>query len=171
MGTTHFRFRGSAPGRLDRFHTSAFGLQPSASIRALDDRGTALLEAAVTIPILLLIAVGIFEFGRAYQTWQVLTNAAREGARVAVLPNTADATVVSTVRNYMTNGALPNAGTAAVGVTRNATVGAYTASRITVDYPFQFIVLQPVARLVAPGARTGAPLMMHATAVMRNETQ
>ena len=32
---------------------------------------------------------GIFEFGRAYQTWQVLTNAAREGARVAVLPNAA----------------------------------------------------------------------------------
>ena len=26
--------------------------------------------------------VGIFEFGRAYQTWQVLTNAAREGARI-----------------------------------------------------------------------------------------
>ena len=28
---------------------------------------------------------GIFEFGRAYQTWQVVTNASREGARVAVL--------------------------------------------------------------------------------------
>ena len=36
-----------------------------------------------------MVAVGIFEFGRAYQTWQVLTNAAREGARVAVLPNAA----------------------------------------------------------------------------------
>ena len=51
------------------------------------ERGTALIEAAVTIPLLLLVAVGIFEFGRAYQTWQVLTNAAREGARVAVLPS------------------------------------------------------------------------------------
>ncbi len=49
-----------------------------------NERGAALIEAAVTIPIILLIAVGIFEFGRAYQTWQVLTNAAREGARVAV---------------------------------------------------------------------------------------
>jgi len=156
---------------LFRFHTSAFSTQHSALRSVLSSRGTALLEAAVTIPILLLIAVGIFEFGRAYQTWQVLTNAAREGARVAVLPNTDNAAVVAVVRNYMTNGALPGAGTAAVGVTRNATVGAYTASQITVDYPFQFIVLQPVARLVVPGSRTGAPLTMHATAVMRNETQ
>ena len=52
-----------------------------------EERGAALIEAAVTIPILLLIGVGLFEFGRAYQTWQVLTNAAREGARISVLPN------------------------------------------------------------------------------------
>ena len=50
------------------------------------EKGAALVEAAVTIPLLLLVSVGIFEFGRAYQTWQVITNAAREGARVAVLP-------------------------------------------------------------------------------------
>ena len=36
---------------------------------------------------LLFVSVAIFEFGRAYQTWQVLTNAAREGARMAVLPD------------------------------------------------------------------------------------
>ena len=51
------------------------------------ETGAALLEAAFTIPMLLLVTVGIFEFGRAYQTWQVLTNAAREGARIAVLPD------------------------------------------------------------------------------------
>ena len=51
------------------------------------ERGAAIIETALTLPILLLVAVGIFEFGRAYQTWQVMTNAAREGARVAVLPN------------------------------------------------------------------------------------
>ena len=50
-----------------------------------NERGAALIETAITIPIILLISVGIFEFGRAYQTWQVLTNAAREGARVAIL--------------------------------------------------------------------------------------
>ena len=41
-------------------------------------RGAALVESAMVIPILLLISAGVFEFGRAYQTWQVLTNAARE---------------------------------------------------------------------------------------------
>jgi Flp pilus assembly protein TadG len=135
------------------------------------DRGAALIEAAVTIPILLLIAVGIFEFGRAYQTWQVLTNAAREGARVSVLPTGNDATVTTVVRNYMASGALPNAASATVTVNRNDTVATHTASRVTVDYPFQFIVLQPVARLVAPRTNTGAPLTMRATAIMRNETQ
>ncbi|MBF8300642.1 MAG: Pilus assembly protein TadE, partial [Acidobacteria bacterium] len=47
-----------------------------------------LLEVAITMPVLLLIGAGIFEFGRAYRTWQTLVNAAREGARVAVLANT-----------------------------------------------------------------------------------
>lgn len=136
-----------------------------------NERGTALLEAAVTIPILLLIAVGIFEFGRAYQTWQVLTNAAREGARVSVLPNSTDDGVVSVVRNYMTSGALPNAASATVAVNRNAAVGTNSASQVVVDYPFEFIVLQPVARLVTPGTNTGAPITMRATAIMRNETQ
>ena len=41
------------------------------------ERGAALIETAMVLPLLLLVTVGIFEFGRAYQTWQVLTNAAR----------------------------------------------------------------------------------------------
>src|SRR5205814_7503233 len=55
--------------------------------RLTSARGQTLLETALTLPLLLLVSISIFEFGRAYQTWQVLTNAAREGARVAVLPN------------------------------------------------------------------------------------
>ena len=35
-------------------------------------RGAALVESAMVLPILLLVSAGIFEFGRAYQTWQVL---------------------------------------------------------------------------------------------------
>ena len=45
--------------------------------RLKGQRGAALLETAITLPIILLVSVSIFEFGRAYQTWQVLTNAAR----------------------------------------------------------------------------------------------
>jgi hypothetical protein len=45
------------------------------------ERGAALIEVAITLPILLLTSPSILEFGRVYQTWQVVTNAAREGDR------------------------------------------------------------------------------------------
>ena len=51
------------------------------------ERGSAMVETAICIPLLLVLMVGIFEVGRAYETWQVLTNAAREGARMAVMPS------------------------------------------------------------------------------------
>jgi len=138
-----------------------------------NERGAALLEVALTMPLMLFIAIGIVEFGRAYQTWQVLTNAAREGARIAVLPGTDDASVTTRVRSYMTDGQLDKAATAAVSITRNNTIsigaGTTSASRVTVDYPFTFIVLQPIARMVVSNSTAGAPLTMTASALMRNE--
>ena len=44
-----------------------------------------------------------------------------------------------------------------------------TGSQITVSYPFSFMVLDPVVRLVNPSSSAGAPLTMSAVAVMRNE--
>ena len=144
--------------------------------RLAGERGTAILETALTLPLLLLVSVGIFEFGRAYQTWQVLTNAAREGARLAVMPNQVDGAVEARVREYMKSGQLPNEGSATVAVDPNAKVsiggtGTAKASLVTVSYPFQFIVLQPVAALVVRGSKVGAPLNLVATAEMRNESQ
>jgi Flp pilus assembly protein TadG len=137
------------------------------------ERGAALLEAAVTIPLLLLVAIGTLEFGRAYQTWQVLTNAAREGARIAVLPNQTQSVVTQRVRDYMQAGQLPRYNTATVTVNSAATItvnGApVQASQVRVDYPFSFIVLQPVARLVTPSTTLGSAITMRAEAVMRNE--
>lgn len=49
------------------------------------DRGSAIIEAALTLPILLLVVFGITEFGRALMTTNVLTQAAREGARVVAV--------------------------------------------------------------------------------------
>jgi Flp pilus assembly protein TadG len=139
--------------------------------RMRNEKGAALLEAAITVPIILLISVGIFEFGRAYQTWQVLTNAAREGARIAVLTGTTDAAVTTRVRNYMSAGKLPNSATATVTITRNiALTGPDTGSQIQIDYPFQFMVLNPVVKLIAPSDnKTGAPIKMRSSAIMRNE--
>jgi Flp pilus assembly protein TadG len=137
--------------------------------RLRNQRGAALIETAITIPLVLLVSVSIFEFGRAYQTWQVLTNAAREGARVAVLEAYTDADVTTTVRNYLTSGRLTDASTASITVVRNVPFGATTASRVTVNYPFQFIVLNPVARLVRSNSTVGTPLTMQSSALMRNE--
>ena len=52
-----------------------------------DGRGQALVELALILPILLMLLLGIFEFGRAWNTKQVITDAAREGARLAVVQN------------------------------------------------------------------------------------
>ena len=41
---------------------------------------------AIVTPILLMILAGIFDFGFLFRGWEVVTNAAREGARVGVLP-------------------------------------------------------------------------------------
>jgi Flp pilus assembly protein TadG len=137
--------------------------------RLRNQRGAALIETAITIPLVLLVSVSIFEFGRAYQTWQVLTNAAREGARIAVLEQYTDADVTTTVRNYLTSGRLTNASSASITVVRNVPFGTVTASRITVNYPFQFIVLNPVAKLVRKSSTVGTPLTMQSSALMRNE--
>jgi len=143
--------------------------------RFASERGTAIIETALTLPLLLLISVAIFEFGRAYQTWEVLTNAAREGARVAVLPNAASGAPEARVLEYMSNGAVPTSGvTIAVDKTVPISLGGAgtaTGSKVTVTYPFSFIVLQPVAQLVVSGSLTGAPIVMTASAEMRNESQ
>jgi Flp pilus assembly protein TadG len=142
--------------------------------RAKSERGAALIEAAITIPLLLLISVGIFEFGRAWQTWQVLTNAAREGARLAVLPDPTAGGPEARAREYMMGGQLPKYNEAVVDVNRSASItvngAAVSASEVTIEYPFTFVVLQPVARLVSPGTSVGGPLTIRAQAVMRNET-
>ena len=137
-----------------------------------NQRGSALIETAITIPILLLVSVAIFEFGRAYQTWQVLTNAAREGARVAVISGTTDQRVQDAVRTYLTTGRISNPASASISINRNVPInGTDTASAVTINYPFSFIVLNPVARLVTSGSTTGASAVtMRSVATMRNES-
>ena len=88
-----------------------------------NERGAALLETAITIPIILLIAVGIFEFGRAYQTWQVLTNAAREGARIAILVDKTDADVAERGQELHDVRRTAASDTAVVNINRNVRDG------------------------------------------------
>jgi Flp pilus assembly protein TadG len=134
-----------------------------------------MVEAAIALPILLVLMVGIFEVGRAYQHWQVLTNAAREGARMSVTPSSTEALTTGLIRQYMADGQLPKYAAAAIVVNKGASINVngtpVGASAVTVDYPFEFIMLQPVVRLVAPGATVGGPITMRASTIMRNEAQ
>jgi Flp pilus assembly protein TadG len=144
--------------------------------RIKSQRGTALIEAALTIPLLLLLSVVIFEFGRAFETWQIMTNAAREGARVAVLPGATDTMVRSRVQDYLRVGLSDTeAANATIGL-NDQTIslsadGSMTAagSQVVVSLPFQFMVLNPVAQLVVNGSTLGQPITLTTSAVMRNE--
>jgi len=48
-------------------------------------RGQGLVEFALILPILLLIVLGLIEFGRAFFIYTVVSNAAREGARYGIV--------------------------------------------------------------------------------------
>src|SRR4051812_25605888 len=57
-------------------------------------KGQALVEFALIIPIFLLLLVAVFDLGRAVFSFNSLTNAAREGARMAIV-NQDTASIVS----------------------------------------------------------------------------
>lgn len=53
------------------------------------ETGAELVEAALILPVLLTLLFGIFWIGRAYNVYQTITRAAREGARFAAAPSCA----------------------------------------------------------------------------------
>ena len=59
-------------------------------IHKMNERGNAVVEMALLLPILLLILFGITEFGRAVMTANVLNTASREGARLAAVSSLSD---------------------------------------------------------------------------------
>jgi hypothetical protein len=70
----------------------------------------------------------------------------------------------------MKNGALADGAAGMVTITRGvALTGPDTGTRIVINYPFEFMVLNPVVRLISPSATTGAPITMQSSALMRNE--
>ena len=48
----------------------------------IDWRGQSTIEFAFTLPLLLLLALGVFEFGRAIQAKNIVTNMSREGTNL-----------------------------------------------------------------------------------------
>jgi Flp pilus assembly protein TadG len=81
------------------------------------EKGAALIEFAFILPVLLLLFLGIFEFGMLFQRYEVLTNAVREGARLRSLgdANYQTQDVIDRVNSYLAASGVP--GAAAVTVT------------------------------------------------------
>lgn len=61
-------------------------------------KGQSMVETAVILPVIILILMAIIEFGRIFNTYLIITNVSREGARCAVVGGT-DAAVISTINN------------------------------------------------------------------------
>ena len=94
-------------------------LLPSRDLMWTDVRAAQLVEFAVSLPLLVLFVVGIFDFSGAFTLKQKLTNAAREASRIAAsdpandLGNTAPVSVVDAfhvVDNYLTTNHLDDCG-------------------------------------------------------------
>lgn len=70
--------------------------------RLRQERGAELIEMALVLPLLMLILLGMIDFGFMFREMNVVTNAAREGARAGILPTYGnDANVVQRVQQYM----------------------------------------------------------------------
>ena len=111
------------------------------------------MEFALVLPLLLVVFAAIVDFGFLFQRYEVVTNAAREGARIASLPGYGNADVQARVANYMNEGIGP--GTAAKTVTTmtptTIAVGAgpvVQARQVVVQYTDTYTVLGPVISLI-----------------------
>jgi Flp pilus assembly protein TadG len=70
-------------------------------------KGAELIEFALVLPLLLLLVLGIVDFGFLFQRYEVVTNAAREGARLAVLPCYSTTDIQTRVNDYLDQGGVP----------------------------------------------------------------
>lgn len=73
-------------------------------------RGAVALEFAIVFPILLIAIVGLVELSRVLMVQQVMINAAREGARRAVVPASNDAELTGEngiLSHYLSNAGIP----------------------------------------------------------------
>lgn len=79
--------------------------------------GAALVESALVLPIFFLVTLSVVEFGRAFMVSQLLTNSAREGARLAITAGVTNQEVVDSVTDQVANTVGVNAAQVNVGIT------------------------------------------------------
>ncbi len=130
--------------------------------------GVAIIEFALVLPLLLMVMIGIFEFGFAFREFLLVTSAAREGARMAVLLGYSDDDVKARVRDYLTKaGGVQPAMIQDIEVATDASVSAadgttYTVKTVTARVNHNF-------SMIAPFGGTYGTVPLAAVAVMRVE--
>lgn len=108
--------------------------------RMREERGATAVEFAFILPLLLVLVLGIAEFGRAFQVSGTLSAAAREGVRVMALQND-PAAARAAVRNAA--GSLdPGVTDAQIAITPAVcpvTATGTVTVRLTIDYPLPLL--------------------------------
>ena len=111
-------------------------------IQANRETGVAAVEMALMMPILLLLVLGVMDFGLLMYQQQIVTNASREGARQGIVmasPRPTAGDITNVVNSYLTAAGL-SPGSGSVTVT-GAGGASGTNLSVSLVYPYQFIVL------------------------------
>jgi len=131
------------------------------------DRGSAAVEFALLLPVLLLIIFGVIDFGRAINAQITLTQAAREGARLASFGYSTSA--VQTRAQNAATGLSP----VTVTVSSSCPTGAGMGVDAVVQTSYQFSFITPVgafAALFGSASFGSSALTLTATGEMPCET-
>jgi Flp pilus assembly protein TadG len=130
-----------------------------------NESGQALVEFALVVPIFLLLLLGVVEFARAWNLYEVLTDAGREGARRAVVDNpaTTEADIVAAIQAAGSRAgvSIPSAGIQITGFHS----GRGNEARVRIEYDHELKWVGALMGLVT-GERT---LTMVSEFAMRNE--
>ena len=132
--------------------------------------GQAVVEFALILPVFMLMLFGAIEFGRAYYTLHLLTNAAREGARTGALPEQLESDVSVAVDGFLQNAGLGGGWSSGVVVTDDGgstraggMVDAVEGDRIhvTVSHDFQVMSGRIIPGFTGTVALSGRCVFRH----------
>lgn len=129
------------------------------------ERGAELVEMAIALPLLLLVAMGIVDFGFLFQRYMVLTNAAMEGARVAVLPGYTPTDAQLRATAYAVAGGVPPGTVTAIAMPVSlpgANGSSWPGMHVMVSHPYTYQYIGPVAGLFG-GSFSSVTLTAHST--------
>jgi Flp pilus assembly protein TadG len=144
--------------------------------RVRSERGAEIIEFAMVTPIFALLIAAMFDFGFLFRNWEIVTNAAREGARVGVLPSYSCAATSVDVKDRV------DAYMAGSGISKTAspyTVSPQVTTVTTAAGTFSACVVKismtqtlPVLKVFTTWFGSNlANINLQAAAVMRTETQ